>query len=135
MTAATAAGARRAVPLPVSAPFHCALMEPAAGRLEPVLAAIPFEDPGFPVYTNVDAEPVHTAESARQALVRQVASPVRWQQLIERMVADGFDTFVEVGPGKVLSGLIRRIDRRARVLNVFDPEQARVAAGELGGSA
>jgi [acyl-carrier-protein] S-malonyltransferase len=135
VAAATDAGARRAVPLPVSAPFHCALMEPAASRLDPVLASITFEDPEFPVYTNVDAEPVRAAENARRALVRQVASPVRWQQLIERMVADGFDTFVEVGPGKVLSGLIRRIDRGARVLNVCDPEQARVAATELGGSA
>lgn len=129
------AGAKRAIPLAVSAPFHCALMEPAAVRLQPVLEAIAFRDPELPVYTNVDARPVRTAADARNALVRQVASPVRWLQLATAMLADGIDTFVEVGPGKVLAGLLRRVDRRVRVLNVCDPEGVERAAAELGGGA
>jgi [acyl-carrier-protein] S-malonyltransferase len=117
---ALAAGAKRAVPLQVSAPFHCALMTPAAERLAPVLAAAPFRDPAFPVYTNVDAAPVREAGAAREALVRQVASCVRWEDEVERMLADGIDTFVEFGPGKVLAGLIRRIRKDARVVSVGD---------------
>ncbi|HEX6850717.1 MAG TPA: ACP S-malonyltransferase [Candidatus Polarisedimenticolaceae bacterium] len=120
--AALAAGARRAVPLPVSAPFHCALMRPAAERLNDVVGAMAWSDPSHPVYTNVDAAPVTTAAQARQALLAQVASPVRWQEEIERMAADGHRVFVEVGPGKVLSGLVRRIVKEAVVLNVSDPE-------------
>lgn len=120
--AALAAGARRAMPLQVSAPFHCALMEPAASRLAPVLEHLVFSDPAIPVYTNVDAAPVRDASGARGALVRQVASSVRWEEEVERMLADGIDTFVEFGPGKVLAGLIRRIRKDARVCSVSDPE-------------
>lgn len=120
--AALAAGAKRVVPLPVSAPFHCSLMTPAADRLEGILGEIAWSDPAFPVYTNVDAAPVDRAGAARSALVRQVASTVRWEEEVARMVADGVTTFVEVGPGKVLSGLIRRIEREVRVLQVSDPE-------------
>lgn len=119
---ASAAGARRAVPLQVSAPFHCSLMEPAAQRLGPVLDRVAFGDPVIPVYTNVDAAPVRAAGDARAALVRQVASPVRWDEEVERMLADGIDTFVEFGPGKVLAGLIRRIRKDARVHSVSDAE-------------
>lgn len=119
---ALAAGARRAVPLAVSAPFHCALMRPAADRLVDVVAAIRWSDPAHPVYTNVDAAPVHDVAGARSALLRQVASPVRWEEEVSRMVADGFRVFVEVGPGKVLSGLVRRIVKEAVVLQVADPE-------------
>jgi [acyl-carrier-protein] S-malonyltransferase len=116
------AGARRAVPLPVSAPFHCALMEPAATRLRPVLAAAAFRDPAVPVYTNVDAAPVRTGEEAREALGRQVASTVRWQEEVEAMAAAGLTRFLEVGPGKVLAGLVRRIGKDLTVLSVGDPE-------------
>lgn len=129
---AIAAGARKVVPLPVSAPFHCALMRPAAERLEQALAEVRVGDPAFPVYSNVDAAPVSDGASARDALLRQVASPVRWQESIQRMIADGFDTFVEIGPGKVLSGLVRRIDRGVRTLDVSDREGVEAAARELG---
>ena len=115
-------GARKTVPLPVSAPFHCALMEPAAERLAGVVASMPWSDPAFPVYTNVDAAPATTGAEARAALLRQVASPVRWQEEIERMAADGHRVFVEIGPGKVLSGIVRRIVKEAVVLNVADPD-------------
>ena len=118
--AAVAAGAKRAVPLQVSAPFHCALMEPAAERLAAVLASVRFCDPSIPVYTNVDAAPVRSGAGARDALVRQVASAVRWEEEILRMADDGIETFVEFGPGRVLAGLVRRIRPGARVLSVPD---------------
>lgn len=118
--AARAAGAKRAVPLQVSAPFHCPLMAGAARRLAPVLEAIPFSDPAIPVYTNVDAAPVTTAAASREALVRQVDSCVRWEDEVVRLRADGITTFVEFGPGRVLSGLVRRIDKDAVVASVPD---------------
>lgn len=124
-------GARRAVELAVSAPFHCALMQPAAERLAPVLEGLDFRAPAFPVYTNVSASPLDEPAEARRALVDQVASPVLWQQLIERMAADGFDTLIELGPGKVLAGLVRRIDRGIRVLSVSDAEGIARAAEAL----
>ena len=114
------AGAKRAVPLAVSAPFHCALMRQATTRLAPVLAEITFTDPSFPVYTNVDAAKVTRGEAARDALVRQVESPVRWDEEITRMCDDGVERFVEFGPGKVLAGLVRRIRKDAEVLSVPD---------------
>jgi [acyl-carrier-protein] S-malonyltransferase len=129
------AGARRAIKLPVSAPFHCSLMEPARERLAPVLGAIVFRDPAVPVYTNVDATPVTTGGEARAALLRQVASPVRWEELVRGMLDAGFDTFVEVGPGNVLAGLLRKISRDARVLPASEPEEIEAAAKELGGMA
>jgi [acyl-carrier-protein] S-malonyltransferase len=122
MARALEAGARRAVRLPVSAPFHCALMRPAAERLAGVLETIAFDRPAFAVYANVDARPLVDGAAARAALVRQVAAPVRWHELVLAMIADGFDTFVEVGPGRVLAGLVRRIDRTVRVLGVEDPQ-------------
>lgn len=119
--AALAAGARKAVRLPVSAPFHCKLMEPAAARLSTVLHNVRFNDPMIPVYTNVDASPVSSGEASRDALVRQVAAPVRWQDEVEAMIGVGFDAFVEVGPGRVLAGLVRRISKSARVASMSDP--------------
>ena len=130
---AVAAGATRALPLQVSAPFHCALMAPAAERLSRVLSALDFRDPSIPVYTNVDAAPVHTAEAARDALVRQVVAPVRWVEEVERMVADGIETFVEFGPGRVLAGLIRRIRRGLRVVSVEDAAGVALCVRELQG--
>ena len=124
--AASAAGAKRALLLQVSAPFHCALMEPAATRLATVLASVRFGDPSIPVYTNVDAAPVRTGEDARDGLVRQVASMVRWEEEVLRMAGDGIDTFVEFGPGRVLAGLVRRIRKDARVYSV--PDAAGIAA-------
>ena len=118
--AAVAAGATRAIPLQVSAPFHCALMEPAARRLSAVLDGTKFCDPSIPVYTNVDAAVVTTAAASRDALGRQVVSSVRWEEEVLRMAQDGIDTFVEFGPGKVLAGLVRRIRKDLRVHSVSD---------------
>jgi [acyl-carrier-protein] S-malonyltransferase len=114
-------GARRAIPLPVSAPFHCALMKPAEERLAPVLRAVAASAPRVPVVANVDAEPKRDAASAIEALVRQVTAPVRWEDVVRRLAAEGVDTYVEVGPGAVLAGLVRKIHREARVFNVEDP--------------
>jgi [acyl-carrier-protein] S-malonyltransferase len=105
---ATERGARKAVVLKVSAPFHSPLMAPAREGLEPLLAATVFNDPRVPVVCNVDAAPVTTGDAARRALARQVDAPVRWVESVERMVADGVDSFLELGPAKVLSGLIKR---------------------------
>jgi len=114
------AGAR-ASSLPVSAPFHSTLMEPAEQRLAEDIEGIVFSDPSVPVYVNVDAEPVTNAVSAKDALVRQVSRPVRWEDSVRRMIADGVSLFVEVGPGRVLSGLLIRIDKDVGRLNVQGP--------------
>ena len=117
---AKALGAKRAIPLAVSAPFHCALMKPAEDRLTPELRALPSHDPSFPVVANVDAAPKTTAADAIEALVRQVCAPVRWEDVVRRLVADGATTFVELGPGSVLAGLIKKIDRSVSVFSVED---------------
>lgn len=114
------AGARRAVSLPVSAPFHSTLMRPAAARLKEVLDEVEFHDARFPVVANVTAKPVTKAEEIRSLLVQQAASPVKWEMSMRYMLGEGFDTFVEVGPGKVLTGFTRKIDRTANALNVED---------------
>jgi [acyl-carrier-protein] S-malonyltransferase len=119
---AKALGARRVIPLPVSAPFHCALMKPAEDRLAPELRSIPAANPRVPVVANVDAQPKRTAADAVDALVRQVSSPVRWEDVVRRLAAEGVTTFVEVGPGTVLSGLTRKIVKDATVLNLEKPE-------------
>jgi [acyl-carrier-protein] S-malonyltransferase len=113
-------GAKRAVILPVSAPFHCALMIPAQQRLEVDLRAAQFSDLKFPLVTNVEAEAISTGAEARIALVEQVTAPVRWLDSIRMMIENDVTIFVEVGPGKVLSGLLRQIDRSVRALNVED---------------
>jgi len=113
-------GVRRALPLPVSAPFHSELMKPAADRLEPILEQAPLKDLWFAVVSNVDASPIGTAHAVRNALVRQVASPVRWVESVQKMVAMGVKRFVEVGPGNVLTGLIKRIDANVETINVSD---------------
>ena len=115
-------GARRAVPLPVSAPFHCALMQPAEERLAPELRALAVQDPRVPVVANVDAVPKRTAGEAIEALVRQVSSPVRWEEVVGVLASNGVTTYVEVGPGTVLSGLVRKIQKEATVLNFAGPE-------------
>ena len=120
---AKALGAKRAIPLAVSAPFHCALMKPAEERLAPELRALQTHAPRIPVVANVDAEPKRDASSAIEALVRQVSSPVRWEDVVKRLAADGVTTFVELGPGTVLSGLTRKIDRGVTVMNVEHPDQ------------
>ncbi len=114
-------GAKRAIPLAVSAPFHCRLMEPAARSLAPDLESVAFRDLDVPLFTNVDARPITTGAEAREALIRQVASPVRWEETLEAMAARGVRRFVEVGPGKVLSSLVRKIVRDATVASVGTP--------------
>jgi [acyl-carrier-protein] S-malonyltransferase len=118
---AKAAGAKRVIPLAVSAPFHCALMKPAEDRLAPILRSLPARDPSIPVVANVDAEPTRTAGEAVEALIRQVSSPVRWEDAVTRLLAEGVTAFVELGPGTVLAGLIRKIDRGATVVSVETP--------------
>ena len=113
-------GAKRVVPLTVSAPFHCALMAPAQARLEPDLRALDVGDPRPPVVTNVDAEPAHDGAAAVEALIRQVAAPVRWTDVIHRLASEGVRDYVEVGPGNVLTGLLRKIDPTARGVSVDD---------------
>lgn len=111
-------GAKRAVMLPVSAPFHCALMQPAQDRLAQDLRALSFSKSSLPVVTNVDAERIQDPEKARDALIRQVTGAVQWVSCVQTLIAAGVQTFVEVGPGKVLTGLLRQIDRSKTGFNV-----------------
>jgi [acyl-carrier-protein] S-malonyltransferase len=117
---ASQSGAKRAVILAVSAPFHCALLMPAQQRLESDLRAVEFNELLFPLITNVDAESLVSGDEAREALIRQVTLPVRWLDSVRDMIDQGVNIFVEVGPGKVLSGLLRQIDRSVRCFNVED---------------
>jgi [acyl-carrier-protein] S-malonyltransferase len=117
-----ALGARRAIPLAVSAPFHCALMKPAEQRLEPELRGLAAANPSVPVVANVDAEPKRDSQSAVDALVRQVSAPVRWEDVVRRLASEGVTTYVEVGPGTVLSGFVKKIQPDARVLTFGSPE-------------
>ena len=114
------AGARSST-LPVSAPFHSTLMEPAEARLREDVERLPFSDPGVPVYVNVDAAPITDAAGAKDALIRQVSRPVLWEQSVRAMIADGVSLFVEVGPGRVLSGLLARIDKGAGRVSIQGP--------------
>jgi [acyl-carrier-protein] S-malonyltransferase len=114
------AGAKRTVMLAVSAPFHCALMEPAQEALATDLEALVFNDPQFPIACNVDARLITRRAEARDCLIRQVTGPVRWVECIQLLIAQGVTQFIEVGPGKVLSGLMRQIDRSQSTLNVED---------------
>jgi len=119
---AKARGAKRVIPLNVSAPFHTALMKPAQDRLAPELRALAAADPNVPVIANVDALPKRTAREAIEALVQQVSSPVRWEAVVGRLASEGVTTYVEVGPGTVLSGLVRKIHRDAAVAAFGSPD-------------
>jgi len=119
--AAKARGARRVIPLAVSAPFHCALMKPAEDRLAPELRALTVQAPRRPVVANIDAEPKGDGAAAVEALVRQVSGAVQWEAVVRRLASEGVRTYVEVGPGTVLAGLVRKIDRDARVASLEDP--------------
>ena len=112
--------AKRVIKLKVSAPFHCALMKPAQDRLTPDLERLNFNEPLIPVVTNVDARPASAPGELRDALVRQVSSPVRWVDSMQLLIDKGVSTFIEVGPGKVLSGLMRQTSRDVKTLNVED---------------
>ena len=119
---AKALGAKRVIALAVSAPFHCALMKPAEDRLAPELRAIQSQTPRVPIVANVDAEPKREARAAIEALVQQVSSPVRWEAVVRRLASEGVTTYVEVGPGTVLIGLVRKIHREATVVNFGSPD-------------
>lgn len=129
---ASQAGAKRAVILPVSAPFHCELMQPAQQRLEADLRKTTFAALRFPLVTNVGAEKVEQGEDAREALIRQVSLPVRWEDSIRALVEMGVDTFAEVGPGRVLSGLLRQIDRSVLCVNIEDEKSLEAALEKTG---
>jgi [acyl-carrier-protein] S-malonyltransferase len=129
-----AKGARRALMLPVSAPFHCALMQPAQEEVARVLAALTLADPGIPVAANVTGGLVSTAEAARDALIRQVTGAVRWVDCMKSLVAAGAALFVEVGPGKVLCGLLKQIDPAQKSLNVEDVASLEATLAALAGT-
>jgi [acyl-carrier-protein] S-malonyltransferase len=120
-----ARGAKRAVKLNVSAPFHCALMKPAQDRLAADLNELQFNELATPLVTNVDAKPINTGDEARDSLIRQVSQPVRWLESVEFLSNHGVQTLIEIGPGKVLSGLVRQINRELRCLNVEDESSLR----------
>jgi [acyl-carrier-protein] S-malonyltransferase len=121
------AGAKKVVPLQVSAPFHCALMQPAQDRLAEVLRDIRFEEAAFPLVCNADARLVVDGALERDALIRQVTAPVRWVECMQLLIAEGVTRFLEIGPGKVLTGLLRQIDRNQKCMNVEDAASLRRA--------
>jgi [acyl-carrier-protein] S-malonyltransferase len=124
-------GAKKAVSLPVSAPFHCALMQPAQDRLAGDLGGLDFQNPSCPVVCNVDAAPITSAEAARDALIRQVTGSVKWDPSVRLLVEKGASLFVEVGPGKVLWGLMRQVDRSKTCLTVGDEASLQKTLGQL----
>ena len=128
-------GAKRAKMLPVSAPFHCSLMNPAQERLAADLNGLNFAAPQVPVIANVYAKPVEDAVSSREALIRQVTGSVKWSESIQLLISRGVQTFVEVGPGKVLSGLMRQIDRTKKAVNVEDDASLQKTLEYLAGTA
>jgi [acyl-carrier-protein] S-malonyltransferase len=125
MELAKAAGAVRAIPLQVSGAFHSPLMEPIIASMSAVINATPFKDPAIPVIANMTAMPLTTAEAVKEELINQLTHPVQWQRSVEYMAAQGVDTFIEIGPGKVLTGLIRRINKDVTTLNINDLATAR----------
>lgn len=126
-------GARRAIPLEVSGPFHSRLMEPASQKLDEVLQNHSIVDAKIPVISNVTAEPVTDAEQIKDLLIKQLYSPVRWEDSIKTMIDLGVDTFIEIGPGKVLTGLVRKIDRKVKTYNIFDEDSLNKTVEQLRG--
>jgi [acyl-carrier-protein] S-malonyltransferase len=120
--------------LPVSAPFHSALMQPAQDKLAADLKKIDFANLKVPLVTNVDADTITTGEEAREALIRQVTLPVRWEESIRLLIDEGVTTFIEVGPGKVLTGLLRQIERSVHALNVEDEKSLAMTLDKITGS-
>jgi [acyl-carrier-protein] S-malonyltransferase len=131
---ARALGARRVLPLNVSAPFHCALMLPAQQRLEPELRALQVHAPAVPVVANIDAEPKLDGGAAVDALVAQVSGAVRWEDVVRRLASAGVRAYVEVGPGTVLAGLVRKIDRDAQVVSFGAPDSLAAVEALFGAS-
>jgi len=131
---ASQAGAKRAVILPVSAPFHCALMLPMQQRFETDLRAAAFADLLLPLVTNVDADTISSGTEAREALIRQVSMPVRWEESVRLLIDEGVNTFVEVGPSRVLTGLLRQIERSVAALNVEDEKSLAATVEKIAGA-
>jgi [acyl-carrier-protein] S-malonyltransferase len=132
MELAKAAGAKKVIPLAVSVPSHCSMMKQAGQRLAQDLEKVNISDLRMPIVNNADAKFLRTASEIRQSLVRQISSPLYWEDSIRNMASDGFDTFIEIGPGKVLSGLVRRIAKDAKVLNVEDQKSMSDTLDALG---
>jgi [acyl-carrier-protein] S-malonyltransferase len=118
------AGAKRVIPLEVSGPFHSSLLKPAAAQLQVVLDEIEMKDAKIPVIANVTAEPMHDAADIKEKLIKQLYSPVLWEDSVQKMIDLGVDTFIEIGPGKVLSGLVKKVNRAAKTFSVSDEESA-----------
>ena len=127
-------GAKRAVILPVSAPFHCALMMPAQEKLANDLQKSAFSDLSMPLVTNVDADTETKSSEAKDALVRQVSMPVRWEESVRSLIDEGVNTFVEVGPGRVLTGLLRQIERSVAALNIEDEKSLATTLEKIAGA-
>lgn len=134
-TALKEAGAKRVIPLPVSGGFHSKLMEEASVNFSEILDDCDIKDAQIPVYTNVDAEPTTSAIRFKAKMTAQIYSSVMWTQTVEKMIADGVDTFVEIGPGKVLAGLIKKTDAAVTVLNIYDEETLNAAVKALSATA
>jgi [acyl-carrier-protein] S-malonyltransferase len=132
MELAKAAGAKRVIPLTVSVPSHCSMMKQAGERLAQELEKVNISDLCMPIVNNADAKFLRTALELRPSLVRQISSPLYWEDSIKNMASDGCDTFIEIGPGKVLSGLVRRIVKEATVLNVEDQKSMSDTLSALG---
>ena len=132
MEIAKGAGAKKVIPLAVSVPSHCSMMKQAGQRLAQDLEKVNISDLRMPIVNNADAMFLRTASELRPALVRQISSPLYWEDSIKNMASNGFDTFIEIGPGKVLSGLVRRIAKDAKVLNVEDQKSMSATLDALG---
>ncbi len=125
-------GATKCVPLPVAGAFHSPLMEPAAAELRRELEGCAVRDPGIPVLANVTGKPVASAAAIRDCLGRQITAPVLWEATMKQALADGYDTFVELGPGRTLTGIVRKMDRNVKALSAQDPDSVAAMCGELG---
>ena len=127
------AGAKRVLPLDVSGPFHSSLMKPAASDLEKVLGKMDIRNAEIPVIANVSAKPMLVAHDIKQNLIEQLYSPVLWEDSVKKMIDEGVDTFIEIGPGKVLTGLVKKVDRSAKAFSVFDRQSHLAAVAALKG--
>jgi [acyl-carrier-protein] S-malonyltransferase len=132
MELAKAKGAYRAIPLQVSGAFHTPLMQPAVDGMAEVIAKLSFKDPAVPIIGNTAAQPLTTAEAVKQELLEQLCHCIQWQPSVEYMVNDGVSTFIELGPGKVLAGLIKRIDKGVNIINIGDVEAVKNIAQGIG---
>jgi [acyl-carrier-protein] S-malonyltransferase len=130
MELAKAGGAHRVIPLQVSGAFHTSLMQPAVDGMAEIIAKLSFNQPTIPIIGNTTAQPLTTAEAVKEELLKQLCNCVLWQRSVEYMLGDGVSSFIELGPGRVLAGLIKRIDRDVNIINIGDAEAVKnIAAG------